>query len=743
MKKYLFMLFILSLPPLFWWFLPGHIVDGTDIIFPLNPVENLRRGFYAWDPIYNTGSNQFAFQLNLLKFPVYLYLSFFRILHFSLPWINKIWYFTYLFTPALTLFLFLTELFYQNTRKYLISFVAAVFYIYNLYYLQQIFDQAITLSYIFAPLFLYLILRGLRTGKLLLHAAIIGLLSFFYSPINPNSYLIGIILIISFILALLIIAIRKNDYQKSLNILKISLLAGIFSIFVCAYVFLPNYFYLRENVSGIQTESADWLEGVSKTTSFFNVIRLAGAWDWYEKWNGEYYAPYAQIYTQNIFFIILSVVPAILALLGFVYSKNNWKHLFAALSIAGIILAMGSHQPTGGIYLFLYEHLPGFWIFRSPWYKFSVFIVLGFAVLIGLHAEHLAKRFNERKILIFLSAFFIFLSLPLFLGARFTKPADRHGNLASLQVEIPNYVFETSKWFNKKEGDERILMVPQIAWESTAYNWSYGNLFPPLYTLLDKNSILFLPYDRKGSGTELLKAAKLALYTPESTPAANYLAFLNTKYLINQKDFSYFYFRAPENAGTVEKLINSQKEFLKVKSFGNWDIYETDKYLPKIYATNKILKLNSLYEAGELDLSENPAFVLEIGENLNLQKEFESNTQIKYRKISPTFYQISVKTDKPFYLIFSESFDKNWELDFFEEQEYKHFLINSYANGYLVNKIGAYKIDLKYRPQSFFDEGFKVTFISIITILMLLLILLIGEKMLKSPKEIHHKNDKA
>lgn len=735
MKKYLLALLILSLPPLLWWFLPMSIVDGTDIIFPLDPYENLRRGLFAWDPIYNTGSHLNAFQLNLLKFPIYLYLSFFQILHFSLPWINKVWYFTYLFIPSLAFFLFLKELFYPNKRKYLMSFIAAVFYVYNLYYLQQIFDQAITLSYIFAPLILFLILRGLRTGKLLLHSILIGLLSFFYSPVNPNSYLVGVIIIISLVVLLAAKYLIKKDYSRLYKLLKISLLGGLSSLLVGAYILVPDYYYLSANASKIQTGSADWLTGVSKTTSFFNVLRLAGAWDWYEKWNGEYYAPYAQVYTQNIFFIILSIIPAVLAFLGLIYSKNSWKYFFAYLSIIGIVLAMGSHQPTGGIYIFLYNHLPGFWIFRSPWYKFSVFIVFGFAGLIALYAENLTKKFSEKKILITLTAFFILLAFPLFLGTRFTKPSQRHGNLASLQVIIPDYVFETAKWFNQKEGNERILMVPQIAWESTSYNWSYGNLFPPLYTLLKNNPILFLPYDRQGPGTELLKAAKLSLYNPDSTPSANYLAFLNTRYLVNQKDFSYFYFRAPESAESVEKLINSQKEFLKMESFGNWDIYETKKFLPKIYTSGKILKLNSLFEAGGLDLSSNPAFVLRNEENSDLEEEFNSKTQIIYKQITPAFYRISVKTDEPFYLIFSESFDKNWILDFSQDQKYNHFLVNSFANGYSVKKVGEYEIGLKYQPQTFFNKGFTISFYSIITLLILLAILMIKEKMLKSPKK--------
>src|SRR3989344_6345000 len=174
MWKGLLVLFFLTIPPLLWWFPPGSVVDATDIIFPLNPILNLQRGFYAWDSINLTGSYLTAVQLNLSKFPIYLILSLLNALGFSISWVNRFWYFIYLFFPAVAFFLFITEFFYEKRNKYLLGLISASFYIFNLYYVQQIIDQAMTLSLIFAPLYLYLILRGIRTRKVLLHSLIIG-----------------------------------------------------------------------------------------------------------------------------------------------------------------------------------------------------------------------------------------------------------------------------------------------------------------------------------------------------------------------------------------------------------------------------------------------------------------------------------------------------------------------------------------------------------------------------------------
>lgn len=732
-KKYILLLIAFSSPPLLWWFLPNTIVDGTDIIFPLNPALNLQRSFFAWDTIYNTGSYLMASNFNSIKFPIYLYLTFLQSIGFSIYWVNKLWYFIYLFLPSLAMFLFIRELMKTSKNSNKIALIGAIFYVYNLYFVQQIIDQAITLSMIFTPLILYFFLKSISTRRYFFYSLCIALANFFYSPINPNSYLVGVIFIILFIAVFVVKEILSKKFESIVIVFKLCLLSLFFSVFVDAYWIIPSFLHLNQTISVVQSETADWLQGVSKYTSFFNVVRLIGAWDWFESWNKEAYAPYANLATKNVLFILISFISPLIAILGLFLSRNFWKYFFGVMAVLGIILAMGSHFPTGPIYTFLYQHLPLFWIFRSPWYKFSFFIVFSYAVLISFFADITLQKFNKNKVMFGLIILFLVTAYPLSTGSRFIQNKERHGNLAPLQVNIPSYVFKSSEWFNSTSGEERIMMVPQEAWESSEYQWGYGNLYPPNFTLLKKNPILILPYDRQGPGVDLIKNFKLALYS--STSSANYLAFLNAKYLVNQKDFSYFYFRAPENAKQVENLLESQKNLKKIEQFGQWDIYENSEVLPRIYATTNLVSINNIKDVAKLDLKQKPAFILD-QQHTDFNKVSENlNVALNFVKVNPALYKINVNAISPYYLIFNEAFDKEWQI--YEGENFlpvEHFLVNSYGNGFYINKTGNYQIQLKFKSQEIFNKSFLISIISESLLLILVAVLLVKQKMVKSAK---------
>ena len=53
------------------------------------------------------------------------------------------------------------------------------------------------------------------------------------------------------------------------------------------------------------------------------------------------------------------------------------------LAIVGGLLAMGTQGPTGGIYTWLFDHLPGFKVMREAG-KFSALLALGYATCFGL-----------------------------------------------------------------------------------------------------------------------------------------------------------------------------------------------------------------------------------------------------------------------------------------------------------------------------------------------------------------------
>ena len=66
----------------------------------------------------------------------------------------------------------------------------------------------------------------------------------------------------------------------------------------------------------------------------------------------------------------------------------------AALCIASGVLAVGAQGPTGGIYVWLFNHLPGFKVMREP-EKFSSLIVLGYAACFGMGTEAVARTLTR------------------------------------------------------------------------------------------------------------------------------------------------------------------------------------------------------------------------------------------------------------------------------------------------------------------------------------------------------------
>ena len=71
----------------------------------------------------------------------------------------------------------------------------------------------------------------------------------------------------------------------------------------------------------------------------------------------------------------------------------------------------------------------------------------------------------------------------------------------------------------------------------------------------------------------------------------------------------------------------------------------------------------------------------------------------EYQEINPTKYSIQVNTTEPFFLIFSESYNRDWEISIDGEIIKDHYVVNGYANSWRINKTGELSISLTYLPQ--------------------------------------------
>lgn len=86
----------------------------------------------------------------------------------------------------------------------------------------------------------------------------------------------------------------------------------------------------------------------------------------------------------------------------------------------------------------------------------------------------------------------------------------------------------------------------------------------------------------------------------------------------------------------------------------------------------------------------------------------------KFKKVSPVEYRVDVENNSsPFFVVLKEGFHNGWKLIFNSPKEIaeekNHFLINGYANGWLINKTGKFSFTIKFAPQESF---YKVVILS-------------------------------
>ncbi len=140
---------------------------------------------------------------------------------------------------------------------------------------------------------------------------------------------------------------------------------------------------------------------------------------------------------------------------------------------------------------------------------------------------------------------------------------------------------------------------------------------------------------------------------------------------------------------------------------------------PIIIPPNQRAIIQIDHKADNVTLETNPPqinsmllYSLESGESFvsadNLLSPGQTNvTSISYEEINPTQYTVHVNASEPFYLVFSETYDNDWVASISGQQipgQY-HFTANGYANGWYINRTGAYTITLEYWPQNLFYIG--------------------------------------
>lgn len=731
----LVIIFSLGLLPLSY-FRGGSLIFGGDTgnyMFHLLDI-------HIWDTI-SSGTGIYNPPTVPLGIPYQIFYTCLNIIGVSLPFSQALLNSILFIGAGLSMYFLVVSLNNETTKLRFIATGAAIFYMFNPYnmmiwspWVGGVFFLSAYASY---PLLLALFVRGLRSKRILKSGIFFGLGSLIFISGNVNIPF-TIITIFSLLLYFIfhLIFISKNAEER-IGALRFAFIAMAMYLLLNLWwiaPIIPNIGALTQNLSN--ANQLGWLETFSSHSSILNVLRLYGYPGWENYFQGRPGFSYVPTLMHNPFFIVVSFLPPVLFGIALML-KNRWIKeigiskflLFIFLFyLLSIFLSKGVQDPFGGIYLWLFEHMPGFVIFRSVFVKFGIMIALSSAILFGAslfilyqHIENTRinalRKWHIGKVMI---AVFIVLILvfnyPLFTGEV----------IQLFYHQIPTYYFEAANFINGQTGNFKLLQLYGGFTSWVVYNWGGGDT----YIGIDVDPLLINKPIIHSGDSFLSNYITQQLAANSTIQIDNLLTLMNVKYILLHNDINpAFYGFTPSEV--FKNSLSFQKNISLEETFGEIDLYINEQWQDtQVYPASHIIPVNDTSSVVSVEESIKPGWSALFFNNqlsteqlefiTSVQNTLEAPQGITYTEINPTKYIVNVNVSEPFFLVSSDSYHKDWVayVDGQQVPDEYHFMANGYANAWYINKTGTYTITLEYWPQKLF---YISSIISITTLILFIL----------------------
>lgn len=278
--------------------------------------------------------------------------------------------------------------------------------------------------------------------------------------------------------------------------------------------------------------------------------------------------------TQSIPFYFW-IIP-ILSVVGLLVSKRGLVSVFAGIiGVIGILLTKQADVPFPQIYLWLYNHLPGFNAFREAT-KFYILIALAYSILIGqfvIWVEN-TKTTKFTKLIVMFGISFLFLIniYPQITGDIKTMYVER-------KIPIGQLVYK--KYLQNRNGVYKTLDIP------TTSKWTFFNFKQPRTGLAELNTV----------ASNLLKQNKLEeedglIYLLESPFSKAIFSISGIRYInipvqdINNDYDIFSAYGGTKNPNIRQWYINKLNAITWLKKINvgtdEVEVYENEDYKPHI-----------------------------------------------------------------------------------------------------------------------------------------------------------------
>ncbi len=639
------------------WFLPGVITGGDFWPYYKSMYPLYSFPLYAWDMNLGMGMGAFSAPLLWIFFNIGIPITFlgeFLGLHWSV--IERIYY---LF-PLLIISIYSSITLYKKIMpKNDFSLLAAFIYTFNIYILMVIGGGQIlgvAMAYALSPLILSIFIDIFDSNEIEFKKLLSLGLALSIEAIFDIRFLYITIT------ALIIYFFITKQFRKPLKYI-LSLLTPL------ATLVLLNFFWILPTVLVNQNPIKKLGSAYSSidAVKFFSFAKLENTIsllhpNWPENIFGKTYFMKPEFLTlpilafSSLFFITKTKDQR---------TKNNLLY-FAILGLIGAFLAKGAQEPFGGLYLWLFEHVPGFLMFRDPT-KWYTLIAISYSILIPYSISQIynwlkvQQKFQisnfkfQNLFILLLTSYFLLLTSPALLG-------ELGGTFKS--VQIPNEYIKLEKFISSDKKFYRTIWIPQI--QRFAF---FSNNHPsiPANDLFKLNSpkedIAIL---KKGETLKVLQEASV-------------------KYIIVPYD------------SMGEIFLTDRK-------------YDEKSYLETLKEINSIPWLKRIDGFGRIG-------VYEVTDPKDHFWSPQPNMKIDYKYINPTKYIVNLKNaQKNSTLVFAEGYDPGWSLRGTKNQEPRTKNYEGF-NSFILPKTGNYSFEVYYTPQKWVDIGVIISLTSLVIIL--------------------------
>ncbi len=498
--KYI-VIFALGFYPLIWFLrFRTSIIDGLDTNFPLDPLIWFTRRLFIWNDVLNGGlhfsssvAGLFFHFLQVVPYLAGFPIQIVEILNI-LFWSLSIIFAAFVFAKTFISKRFIVQLFF-------VALYAFNIYLFNTWENIKVANLSLMVG---LPLLLSLLklifADSISWTSAIFYSCLVGIVSA-GTGINPAYFIClllgaGLFVLVQFVFS-------QNRIQLLKKSLVVFLPFGLVNLFwivpLVDYLFITNTVQTLEGIG-----FTNWVASLSANTSLLNVIRLQGAWDWYivNDYGVPLYIPYAAKYFYSVPFIVFSFVTPFLAFAAFTLRKNAKFELyfyFALMTVIGVFLGAGLHEPTGYIFNYLLNHLPFFSFFRSPWYIFTPYTILGLGGLACLFIDSVFYKFERRFIfrkvavnhILFIGTGVLVLSQLVYSYPLITGKIFRPGRDDSFYQTFPSYLHEAREML-ESSSYSRMVTYPDDQLES--FKWGYKGT-ESILGLFTKNEVIAPSYN--------------------------------------------------------------------------------------------------------------------------------------------------------------------------------------------------------------------------------------------------------